>query len=202
MDGLAGERVALSTHMYGPNSLYSAGWEYNAWWYTGQQWPFDYVTGFLFSSGEGYTLKGNFPVGMQVQLLLSNTDTADGELILYADNVQIESFPVNGDNQNTVREYLPLPVEAKELEITSNGTIGIGVRGIALVYPEKGESPVSRICSPWNDGQYANTLCENKIVQIVCEMDFAFDGEYVNPVIHVSDDGCYTVTHDEGKQYT
>lgn len=200
--GLARDRVALSTHMYGPDSLYTAGWDNNAWWYAGQQWPYDYVTGFLFSTGEGYTFKGDFPEGMQVQLLLSSTDASDGELSLYADNVLIDSLPVNEENRNPVREYLPLSAEAKELVLTWNGNNGIGVRGIALVYPEKAQNTVSRICSPWNDGQYTDTLCENKIVQIVCEMDFAYDGEYVNPVISISDGGSYTVTHDGGKQYT
>lgn len=200
--GLAQDQVALSTHMYGPDSLYTAGWDYNAWWYAGQQWPYDYVTGYLFSTGEGYTFKGDFPEGMQMQLLISSIDASDGELSLYADNVLIDSLPVNEENRNTVRECLPLPAEAKELVLTWNGNNGIGIRGIALVYPEKTQAPVLRIGSPWSDGQYTDMLCENKIVQIVCEMDFASDSGYVNPVISVSDDGSYTVTHDEGRQYT
>ena len=200
--GLATDRVALATHMYGPDSLYTAGWDYNAWWYAGQQWPYDYVTGFVFSAEENYTFEGNFPKGMQVQLLIGNTDDANGELLLYADGELIESLPLNADNRSIMQEFSPLTSDAKELVLEWHGDTGLGFRGIALVYPEKGESAVPKMVSPWNDGQYTHTLCENKVVLIVCEMDFAFDGEYANPVIAVADDGSYTVTHDGGKRYT
>lgn len=200
--GLANDRVALATHMYGPDSLYTAGWDYNAWWYAGQQWPYDYVTGFIFSPDENYTFEGNFPEGMQMQLLIGNTDDANGELVLYADGQLIESLPVNEDNRSIMREFTPLTSGAKKLVLAWHGDTGMGFRGIALVYPEKGESAVPKMVSPWNDGQNTNTLCENKVVLVVCEVDFAFDGEYVNPVIAVADDGSYTVTHDGGKRYT
>ena len=200
--GLAEDRVALATHMYGPDSLYTAGWDYNAWWYTGQQWPYDYVTGFVFSSEEKYTFEGNFPEGMTLELLIGNTEEANGELILYADGRQIEAIPVNADHQSNMREFAPLTSDAKKLVLEWDGNTGLGFRGMVLVYPEKAEEPVARICSPWGDGQHTNTLCENKIVQIVCEMDFSSTDEYTNPVISVSDDGTYTVTHDGGKRYT
>lgn len=199
---LAEDRVAQSTHMYGPDSLFTAGWSYDAWWYAGQQWPFDYVTAFLFSSGEGYTLTGTFPEGLQMQILLRETENANGELRLYADGELLDTHTVDENNLAIMGEFLPLPHSAQELRLEWSGTTGICVLGMALVYPEAGEEPVPRIVSPWNEGKYSDTLCENKIVQIVCEMDFAFDETYTNPVIAVSDDGSYTVTHDGGARYT
>lgn len=199
---LFGDHVAMSAHMYGPDSLYTAGWDYNAWWYAGQQYPCDFVTGYLFSSGEGYTFEGDFPAGTQVQMLLNRSDESNGELKLYADGVLVGELPIDSEHQQTVLEYSPLTSETKELVIEWSGTTGVGVRNIAIVYPEKGEKPVPRVCSPWYDGKQTDVMCENKVVQIVCEMDFAMDGEYQNPVITITDDGRYTVTHDGDKRYT
>ncbi len=197
---LANDRVAQSKHMYGPDSLTTAGGEGN-WWYIAQQWPYDYVKGYLSYAGEGYNITGDFPANTEVKLQLNGIENAVGEFNLYADGVLIDSIVVDNNNQDTARTFLPLHSDSKELRIEWTGFCGINVRGIAIVYPQESEKTVPMHINGWVSKNDPDTVCKYKVVQIACENE-DLGTEYNNPLIKVAEDGTYTVTHDDNKRYT